>query len=212
MPTGDHKRLEALRRITVKRGATKAEAATAKRLAEELEAKLEKKHRGHRCEGQTAALPEPPAARKKRLWSVWLDWTLQRAHRLYRIALALYFLLTPVLLLTDVFGGNAMERQLDSLMLVKFGLMVLLGPFAILVIVPITFARWWLRTEPDTRLCKARAWVIENALIGVLVIALGISPAITGDLNMAVYAALLVTASVLAAISRIFLAWWRTWS
>jgi hypothetical protein len=51
----DHKRLEALRRITVKRGATKAEAATAKRLADELEAKIGKKPRARRRKGRTAA-------------------------------------------------------------------------------------------------------------------------------------------------------------
>ena len=37
-----HERLAALRRVTVKRGATKAEAATAKRLADQLATRLGK--------------------------------------------------------------------------------------------------------------------------------------------------------------------------
>jgi hypothetical protein len=213
--SSDHERLAALRRITVKRGATKAKAAMAKRLADELEAKIGNKPRSRQRTGQTAALPEPPAARKKRLWGIWLDWALQRADRLYMVALGLYFLLTPVLVLTDVFGGKAMERQLDRLMLAKFGLMVLLALFAILVIVPITFARWWLRTDAGARLGKAWSWAVENAPIGLLVIAMAISPAIeeaiTGSLNMAVYGAVLVTALALATIYWVFLARWRTW-
>jgi hypothetical protein len=158
------------------------------------------KHRARQRKGQTMALPEPLAAGKKRLWGIWLDWALQRADRLYMVPLGLYFLFAPILVLTDLFGGKAMERQLDSLMLAKFGPMVLLGLFAMLVILPITLARGWLRTKPGTRLCRAQAWVIENEPIGFLVIAIGISAAITGNLNMAVYAAVLVTALAVAGI------------
>jgi hypothetical protein len=90
--------------------------------------------------------------------------------------------------------------------------MILLGLFAVLVIVPITFARWWHRTKPGTRLCRAQAWFIENAPIGFFVITMGINAAFTDNLNVPVYAALIVTASALAAIYRIFRAQWRTWS
>jgi hypothetical protein len=211
--SSDHERLQALRRITLKRGATKAEVATAKRLADELEAKIEKKPRARRRNGQTVALPEPPAARKKRLWGIRLDWALEKADRLYMVAIGLYFLFTPVLVLTDVFGGKAMERQVDSLMWAKLGLMVLLGLFFILVIVPITFARWWLRTRAGTRLGKAWSWVVENAPIGFLIIAMGISPAIekaiTGSLNMALYAAVLMTGLALAGAYWAWLGRWR---
>jgi hypothetical protein len=64
--------------------------------------------------------------------------------------------------------GKGMERQVDSLMWAKLGLMVLLALFAILVIVPITFARWWLRTDAGARLGKAWSWAVENAPFTVL--------------------------------------------
>jgi hypothetical protein len=82
--------------------------------------------------------------------------------------------------------------------------------------VPITFARWWLRTDAGARLGKAWSWAIEHAPWGFLMITMGISPAvekaITGSLNMAVYAAVLITALALAAVYWVFLARWRTWT
>ena len=53
--SSDHNRLEALRRITVKRGATKAEAATAKRLADELRPCPSRRPRGGGASGSSGS-------------------------------------------------------------------------------------------------------------------------------------------------------------
>jgi hypothetical protein len=210
--SSDHERLAALRRITVKRGATKAEAETAKRLADELEAKIGKKPRARRRKGQTAALPEPPAARKKRLWGIWLDWALERTDWLCLVGAALFYLLTPALILTDMFGGKAMEREVESLILSKLGLGVLQGLFVVLVILPITFARWWLKTEAGTRLGKAWSWVIENLPMGFLMIAMGVSSAIekavTGGSDNRIFLSVMIPA---LALSSCYWAWLFRW-
>lgn len=86
--------------------------------------------------------------------------------------------LTPALILTDMFCGKMIEHEVESLILAKLGLGGLLGLFVVLVILPITFARWWLKTQAGTRLGKVWSWVIENLTKGFLIIAMGVSSAI----------------------------------
>jgi hypothetical protein len=69
----DHDRLDALRRLAKDRAATPAEKTTARRLAKALAAKIGKRPRRSRRKGHGAALPEPPAARSRRRWIVWLE-------------------------------------------------------------------------------------------------------------------------------------------
>ena len=102
----DHERLAALRRITVKRGATKAEAATAKRLADELEAKFGKKPRARRRYGHAAALPEPPAARWRRQWVLWLELALHKIEVAGLWVHGVWALSLICLVLVSVFGTS----------------------------------------------------------------------------------------------------------
>jgi hypothetical protein len=163
--------------------------------------------------GQTAALPEPPTARKKRLWGVWLDWALKRADRLCLGAISLYFFLTVPLILMMIFGGKAVDRQVEGIMFAKLGLAVLLVLFSILVIAPITFIRWWLRADAGTRRSRAWTWAVEHSPTGVFMMVMVTSPAIeraiTGRSNLMVGTAVTVVALALAAACLVCLVRWR---
>src|SRR5215469_7560247 len=76
--SADHNRLDALRRLAKDRATTPSEKATARRLARALAAKIGKRPRRSRRKGHGPALPEPPAARWRRLWVVWLESVLDR--------------------------------------------------------------------------------------------------------------------------------------
>jgi hypothetical protein len=76
--SADHNRLDALRRLAKDRAATPAEKATARRLAKALAAKIGKRPRRSRRRGHGPALPEPPAARWRRRWVVWLEVALHK--------------------------------------------------------------------------------------------------------------------------------------
>jgi hypothetical protein len=70
----DHNTLDALRRMAKDRAATPGEKATARRLAKALAAKIRERPGQNRRKGHGLALPEPPAARWRRVWSsVWLE-------------------------------------------------------------------------------------------------------------------------------------------
>jgi hypothetical protein len=74
----DHNTLDALRRMAKDRATTPAEKATARRLAKVLAAKIGKRPRRNRRKGHGPALPEPPAARWRRVWVVRLEAALDR--------------------------------------------------------------------------------------------------------------------------------------
>src|SRR5215813_1315696 len=76
--SADHNTLDALRRLAKDRAATPAEKATARRLAMALAAKIGNRPRRGRRTGHGAALPEPPAARRRRLWIAWLEGALNK--------------------------------------------------------------------------------------------------------------------------------------
>lgn len=161
----DHHRLAALRRITVKRGATKAEAATAKRLADALEAKVGKAHTPQSRPKAKEALPEPSAARRRRIWGIRLDWASEKSCWIYLIGYASFFVISaPLALIILAFLLNlgdphALEDWMLRLMILKYGTLAAVVCFAILMGAPITFASWWLRTMPGERLGRALVFI-----------------------------------------------------
>lgn len=145
-------RLAALRRITVKRGATKAEAATAKRLADQLAARLGKRPRRGRRKGPKVALPEPSRYRRKRLWLFWLEAGLEKI--VWAIVLLKIFWVAtlPIAIGLLVFAHDDLRKQVENLyfaraLLLMAGGLVLGGVGAALATVV-----WWLRTLPGERL------------------------------------------------------------
>jgi hypothetical protein len=144
----DHERFSALKRITVKRGATKAEAATAKHLAAELEKKIGKRPRRTRAKGRRAALPEPLDARKRRIWGLRIDEAIAWAERLgVPFLIALYCAPTVVIGICLLTGHNITVDQIEALFLIKYGVLAALAVQAAII----SFAFWWLLAEPGTR-------------------------------------------------------------
>src|SRR5262249_44120090 len=109
--SADHNTLDALRRLAKDRAATPAEKATARRLAKALATKIGNRRRRGRRKGHGAALPEPPAARWRRLWVTWLDAALHNIEVagwwLHRIWIVSIIVLGPLL----VFGNDAVRQQ-----------------------------------------------------------------------------------------------------
>ena len=174
--SSDHERLTALRRITVKRGATAAEAATAKRLADALEAKVGKGHASRSRRGAKKALAEPPAARKRRVWGIRLDWAYEKTYWICLAACALFFALSVPLLLMilaaplDVDHSQALLDRVLQLMFYKYVMLAVVTCFAIVIGGPIALAAWWLRTMRGERLGPPLAFMSTFApvvLIGI---------------------------------------------
>ena len=161
-------RIAALRRVTTRRGATRAEADTARRLADQLERKHGLKPARSRTRRQKAAsrpvLPELADARIRRRVGLWLGAAIDRVELWGAALLVAYFSLTPILLLAifDPWTTKAThDRVLEWLLYGKLALGLLLALLGLLVLAPLTFARWWLRTPPRSRLREATARVIE---------------------------------------------------
>src|SRR5262249_36401682 len=127
-------------------------------LAKALATKIGNRPRRGRRKGHGAALPEPPAARWRRLWVTWLDAALHNIEVagwwLHRIWIVSIIVLGPLL----VFGNDAVRQQVIVVYVART-----LGLVAVaLVIVTIagflTCVAWWLRTMPGERLRSALAW------------------------------------------------------
>jgi len=156
--SADHNTLDALRRLAKDRAATPAEKATARRLAMALAAKIGNRPRRGRRTGHGAALPEPPAARRRRLWIVWLEGALNKIEVagwwLHGIWIVSIVVLGPLL----VFGSDAVRQQVFDVYLVRS--LGLVGAALVMATVAglLTFVAWWLRTLPGERLRSAHAW------------------------------------------------------
>src|SRR5262249_20532378 len=117
--SADHNTLDALRRLAKDRAATPAEKATARRLGRAVAAKIGNRPRRGRRKGHGAALPEPPAARRRRLWIVWLEGALNKIEVagwwLHGIWIVSIVVLGPLL----VFGSDAVRQQVSDVYLVR---------------------------------------------------------------------------------------------
>ena len=135
----DHARLAALRRITVKRGATKAEAATAKRLADALEAKVGEGRTRRSRRKAKMALPEPPAERKRRVWGIRLDLAYEKTCWIYPVVLALFLVLSAplaVMILGALLGLDrtpATEGWIMQLMFYKYVVLGMVAAFTMVI-------------------------------------------------------------------------------
>ena len=158
----DHNTLDALRRMAKDRATTPAEKATARRLAKALAAKIGKRPRRSRRKGNGPALPEPPAARWRRVWVVWLEAALDR------IAIAGWWLHVAwivsiiVLVLMFVTPSDSMRQQAGGFYLVRT--LVLVAAALIMMISGglFAFAAWWLKTWRSERLRPALLFLSQG--------------------------------------------------
>jgi hypothetical protein len=158
----DHNTLDALRRMAKDRATTPAEKATARRLARALAAKIGKRPRRSRRKGHGPALPEPPAARWRRLWIVRLEAALDR------IAMAGWWLHVAwigsiiVLVLMFVTPSDSVRQQAGGFYLVRT--LVLVAAALIMMIAGglFAFAAWWLKTWRGERLRPALLFLSQG--------------------------------------------------
>jgi hypothetical protein len=164
----DHERLAALRRPTVKRGATKADAETARRLAADLEKKLGPKgSRERQARGRPkAALPEPPDARFRRIFTVRAEWATGMAGVGMTALGVLYFGSTWVMLgllgFDKATGSDLDGLAADWFLKIKLALMGFMVIWGLLILAPLIFLAWFLRTPAGARLKGAIAWIAEH--------------------------------------------------
>src|SRR5215467_2949222 len=156
--SADHNTLDALRRLAKDRAATPAEKATARRLAMALAAKIGNRPRRGRRKGQGAALPEPPAVRRRRLWIVWLEGALNMIEVagwwLHGIWIVSIVVLGPWLVL----GSDAVRQQVIDVYLVRTLGLVAVALVMVAIAGFLTCVAWWLRTVPGEHLRSAQAW------------------------------------------------------
>jgi hypothetical protein len=164
----DHERLAALRRLTVTRGATKAEAETARRLAADLEKKLGPKgSRKRQTEGRhKAALPEPSDARFCRGFTVRAEWAAGMAGVGMMALGVLYFVSTWVMLgplgFDEATGADRDGLATIWFLKIKLALMGFMFLWGLLILAPLIFLAWFQRTPAGARLKGAVAWNAEH--------------------------------------------------
>jgi hypothetical protein len=175
--SADHDRLDALRRLAKDRAATPAEKATARRFAKALAAKIGKRPRRGRRKGHAAALPEPPAARWRRRWIVWLEAALHKIAVAGGWVHAVWIVSLIALILIFVFGSEALRRQASDIYLVRT-LGLLAAGFAMMAIAGLlAFVAWWLKTWRNERLRPALIFLIKHVL-GFAIMAACIGPSV----------------------------------
>src|SRR5258708_7824360 len=130
-------------------------------MADALEAKIGK-GRTRRLRRKTKmALPEPPAARTRRVWGIQLDWAFEKTYWLYLTAYVLFFVPTALLLLmmpAALFGldrSHALEDQILQLFIYKYVMLAVVSCFVILI----ALAPRWLRTTRGERLGPSLAFI-----------------------------------------------------
>jgi hypothetical protein len=205
--SADHNRLDALRRLAKDRAATPAEKATAQRLAKALAAKIGKRPRRSRRRGPSAALPEPRAARWRRLWLAWLEAALHKVAVAGHWLHGVWALSLICLVLVSVFGSDAVQRQAGDVYLVRT-LGLLAAGFAIMAIAGLlAFFAWWLRTWRNERLRSALIFLTEHVPeFAMMVACIGLSIYLEDHFK---WPTLLAFATTMAVMFAIGIPWWR---
>jgi hypothetical protein len=217
--SADHNTLDALRRLAKDRAATPAEKATARRLAKVLAAKIGKRPRRSRRKGHGPALPEPPAARWRRVWVVWLEAALNKiavaGEWVYWFWIASLIVIGPAVIIGV--GTDFMRQQVGYIYLVRSLGLVAVALVMMAIAGGLAFAAWWLITWRGERLrpalvslTKTVPWFATVCLVAYLdhrfkpiLARLAVTPAVMTNLALlAVSSAVMVT---------IFIPWWR-WS
>jgi hypothetical protein len=205
--SADHNRLDALRRLAKDRAATPAEKATARRMAKALAEKIGKRPRRSRRKGHAPALPEPPAARWRRIWLVWLEAAL------HKIAVAgawlhvVWIASLVGMVLISVFGSDALQRQMRDIYFVRTLGLLGAGLATMAIAGLLAFSAWWLRTWRNERLRSALIFLAEHVPWFAMTIA-GIGLWIYLEDHFK-WPALLAYATTMAVMFAISFPWWR---
>jgi hypothetical protein len=205
--SADQNRLEALRRLAKDRAAPPAEKATARRLAKALAAKIGKRPRRSRRKGQAAALPEPPAARWRRLWVGWLEAALHKIEVAGHWVHGFWIVCIIGLTLMFALGRVAVRQQAGDIYLVRTLGLVAVAFIMIAIAGLLAFAAWWLKSWRGERLRPALILLTKYVPWFVIVVACnGLWSYLEKRFGWSIGLALTTTAATIFAIS---LPWWR---
>jgi hypothetical protein len=205
--SADHNRLDALRRLAKDRAATPAEKATARRLAKALAAKIGKRPRRSRRKGHDLALPEPPAARWRRLWVLWLEAALHKIALAERWVHWIRMVSLACMVLIVVLGGEAVRQQTSEVYIVQ--ILGLVGVALLLVATTalLTFGLWWLKTWRNERLRPALVFLTRHVpWFEVAALALAANVYLERHLK---WPMLFAFAAAMVAMYVIGIPWWR---
>jgi hypothetical protein len=199
----DHERLAALKRVTTRNGATESEAETARKLAEELEAKIGRQASARQRKGGTEALPEPPQARRRRKLTGWTERTVALVGSLLLVLIVVYFSTTYVMFGLAILGAGSRSAAFDWILRVKLTALAVGVLCGLLVLAPLAFLGWFLRTPAGTRLKAAAVWLATLGPLVVLIVGLSIAEErvekaynLTGLYSIACWAAMLAVVYV----------------
>jgi hypothetical protein len=209
--SADHDRLDALRRLAKDRAATPAEKATARRFAKALADKIGKRPRRSRRKGPGAALPEPPAGRWRRIWANRLDGALNWVEWLQMatmpLLLALLALPAAAIAIDFLTGHKLIEEYIFTIFLIKYGVLSALAVLAVIILGPIVFARWWIRTWRRERLRPTLIFLTEHVPeLAIIAACVGLPIYLEDRLK---WPTLLAFATTGAAMFAICIPWWR---
>jgi hypothetical protein len=219
-------RIIALGNITVARGATPAEARTAKKLAKELRVKhglMGKRLKKTALRQGGGGLPEPPRTRRKRIAAWWAELgaaaTGVMLGGLVALRLITLLALLGLCIGLDLAGHHETRRYVNEwLGVVMFGGAIALVGLAAVFFWPLVFATWFLRTPVGWRLKGIAAFALENAPFLVMLVV----PTAGGDWVSATYhvpelaayfglAALMMLPAALWWSWLSYEEWWQAW-
>jgi hypothetical protein len=177
----DHETLDALKLLARDKGATGPERSAARAAARRLEAKIGKRPRRGRGRAQRVGLPEPPTWRRRRIVADALQAVLHRLGGLFDAASFVlgpfYWVLfcLPVLAMAGTglawLAGYRFESDIILYaFFIKYGVLCGLMLLALVTVIPMGFAIWWLRTSREDRPRPMLLWLLEHGFMGVLVI------------------------------------------
>jgi hypothetical protein len=205
--SGDHDRLDALRRLARDRAATPAEKATARRLADALAAKIGKRPRRSRRKGHAAALPEPQAARWRRRGIIWLEAALHKMAVVGKWMHGVWIVSLIGLVIISVLGSESVQRQTSDIYLVRTLGLIAAAWVMMAIAGVLALAAWWLRTWRGERLRPALMFLSEHVpWLAMMAACSALSVYLEDHLA---WPWLLAFATTFAVIFAISIPWWR---
>jgi hypothetical protein len=151
-------------------------------------------------------LPEPPAARWRRRWIVWLEASLHKIAVAGHWVHGVWIVSLIGLVLMSVFGSDAVQRQAGDVYLVRT-LGLLAAGFAMIAIAGLlVFAAWWLRTWRGERLRPSLIFLTHHAPWLVIASGAGLSAYLEDRFR---WPTLLAFATTMVVMFAICIPWWR---
>jgi hypothetical protein len=106
-----------------------------------------------------ARSPEPPEARRRRKLAGWTERTVAAIGSLLLVLVVVYFTTTYVMFGLAMMGAGPRSAAFEWIVRVKPTALAVGLLCGLLILAPLTFLVWFLRTPPGTRLRTAAVWL-----------------------------------------------------